>query len=59
MGEVTASQTVVMVEAVPQMSFMLFPHSYMCEWSGGSEITELLIGLLNISRAPLRTNKRL
>lgn len=60
MGEPTLSQTVGLVEAMPRMSFVqLHVHSYMCKCSGGSEITELLIGLLNISRASLRTNKRL
>lgn len=60
MGEPTVSQTVGLVEAVPRMSFVLLHvHSYMCKCSRGSEITELLIGLLNISRASLRTNKRL
>lgn len=56
---VCESESVVRVQAVPQTSFMLFLYSYTCKWSRGPEITELLIGLFNMSRASLRTNKRL
>lgn len=60
MGEATLFQIVGLLEAGPRMSFGLFHvHSSMCKCSGGSEIMELLTGLLNISRASLRTNESL